>query len=531
MDNILKLNQLIEAVLNDNVSGLSLISEEEQKQLKASEAIPAVPYPKLQLNAKWGRNPSGGLDVELFKLAGLAGEGTVRDRLQRLFDLVRCDEDTCPTDVNEIIARLSVMEMFSSMMTQFNASAKGFLFENFMALVLKGSQVAGTVIQDLEIMSGEETSATKRVSLKLLKEKGPIKGSIVNLHKSVMEDNEPVIYIIGYKMADGERVEIKYFTIDQEFFTSQQIADEGLTLQKIYQNYVESESKAKSQFYLNSGVVHNISSQNVIGYVPIYTSEQMIEKANELTNKLNQPIFEIYESLNLFSQLLTKLYIENDHNAGGQARDAFTRLSTAVSQEQKLNESSKQEGQTLFEMAGLDEEEMAAFESLTINEGIGGLISGMKQFYDNIKTWGEEKIISFLKKMGDAYVDLMRNLRKKRMIGKAKQRTEERAMKLLLTKKHIDLAIALFGAMFKLAGGYAIEALVKMPEIINKFSNILTQLRGGDVKAALQDLFGDLGDLKDIIKGALEYSKDVNSSGFKAFFGDYSEFGGLAESN
>ena len=35
MDNILKLNQLIEAVLNDNVSGLSLVTEEEQKQLKA----------------------------------------------------------------------------------------------------------------------------------------------------------------------------------------------------------------------------------------------------------------------------------------------------------------------------------------------------------------------------------------------------------------------------------------------------------------------------------------------------------------
>ena len=107
MDNILKLNQLIEAVLNDNVSGLSLVTEEKEGQpepLKASEAIPAVPYPKLQLNANWGRNPSGGLDVELFRLAGLGQAGSITDRLQRLFDLVRCDEDTCPTDVKEIIA-------------------------------------------------------------------------------------------------------------------------------------------------------------------------------------------------------------------------------------------------------------------------------------------------------------------------------------------------------------------------------------------------------------------------------------------
>ena len=49
-----------------------------------------------------GANPSGGLDVELFKSFD-SGEGTVRDRLQKPFDLVRCDEDTCPNDVNEII--------------------------------------------------------------------------------------------------------------------------------------------------------------------------------------------------------------------------------------------------------------------------------------------------------------------------------------------------------------------------------------------------------------------------------------------
>lgn len=193
--------------------------------------------------------------------------------------------------------------------------------------------------------------------------------------------------------------------------------------------------------------------------------------------------------------------------------------------------SEKQKQQTLFEMAGLNEEEVAAFESLTINEGIGGIISGMREFYDNIKGWARPKIINFLKKMGDGYVDLLRKLRQNKVIGKIRQRTEERAMKLLLTNKHIDLAIALLGAIFKLAGGYALDKLLKMPEIIEKFGNVLIEFLedDGDVVTALVDLFGDLKDLKDIIKGAIEYSKDVKSSGFKAFFGDYSEFGGLAE--
>ena len=85
-----------------------------------------------------------------------------------------------------------------------------------------------------------------------------------------MEDNEPVIYIIGYKKADGDSVEIKYFTIDQEFFTIEILNAKGLTLQQVYQDYmVDTDNKAKSQFYINSGVVHKVT-ENVIGYVPIY---------------------------------------------------------------------------------------------------------------------------------------------------------------------------------------------------------------------------------------------------------------------
>ena len=75
--------------------------------------------------------------------------------------------------------------MFSSVMKEYTESSKGFLFESFMALVLKGSNVEGTVIQDIEIMAGDESDATKRVSLKLLKADSPIKGSLTNLYRSV----------------------------------------------------------------------------------------------------------------------------------------------------------------------------------------------------------------------------------------------------------------------------------------------------------------------------------------------------------
>jgi hypothetical protein len=190
---------------------------------------------------------------------------------------------------------------------------------------------------------------------------------------------------------------------------------------------------------------------------------------------------------------------------------------------------SMSEGLTLFEIAGLNETELSVFEYLTVNEGIGGLISGMRGFYDQIKKWTSDKITDFLKKMADGYATTLQKLRSKGLINKLRHRTEIRAVKTLLTKKHIDLAIAILGAMFKLAGGYVIDKLVEMPEIFNKFSNILNQIKGGDIEAALMDLFGDLEELKQIIKGAIEYSKDVNSPSLAALMGDYSEFGGLAE--
>jgi len=335
-----KLDQLISEVLGGGKLNLELVNEEQQPPLEASKAIPAVPYPKLQLNKNWGKNPSSGLDVSLFQLAGLAQTGSVEERLQRLIKLVDCTAETCPNDVREIIARLSIMEMFSSILTSFEAQSSGYLFENFMALVLKGSALGGTVIQDIEILTDEEDLPTKPVSLKLLADGKPIKGSIDNLYKTVIEEGRPVIYIIGYKAGskgNPTHVDLKYFTIDEEFFKNK-VVIKGKTLMTIAQERMSGAENARSQFYIANAYVHAYSKQQggTIGMLPIYSAEQLREKADILTEALNVPVFEIYESLNLFSQLLTKLYIENDHSAGTQARSAFDRLSTAVEQDEKL---------------------------------------------------------------------------------------------------------------------------------------------------------------------------------------------------
>jgi hypothetical protein len=170
------------------------------------------------------------------------------------------------------------------------------------------------------------------------------------------------------------------------------------------------------------------------------------------------------------------------------------------------------EGETLMEMAKFTEEEKKIFEHFQVNEGIlqmgTNLLTGMKDFYNSIKEWGEEKSINFVKKMGAAYEDFAKKLRKKGVFKKYQLYDELSAIRLLLTKKHVGLALAIFGAIFKLAGGYAIEKIAKMPELLEQVKTVFEAIKAGNAKGALKVLFGDVAELGDIIKKAISFSAD-----------------------
>lgn len=335
MDNIQKLNELIDAVINNKPNGLDVVIEKRSRTtaVRSGDVIPAVPYPKLQLTNDWGQNATEGFDVQLFRLAGLGEGSTIQDRLSRLYTLVDCEAD-CPTRVQEVIARLSVMEIFSSLMHDSSDSAKGFLFENFLALCLRGTVVGGRQIQDLEIMTSNTTEVSHSVSLKLIKEDTPIRGSIRNLYNAVVESGKSITYVIGYKRS--KKVEIRSLIVDTEFFQNQVIGG-GRTLQQVYDDYLIKDSKSSSQFYINKGPALGLS--NELGFIPVYSYKQMKTKAEQLTAALNTPVTEIYENLNLFSQQLTDFYLSNDARNGQKARVTFDRLVAAVNQEEKLKQS------------------------------------------------------------------------------------------------------------------------------------------------------------------------------------------------
>jgi hypothetical protein len=336
MNKLGDLDRLIEEVLGIKPRGPTIkeATKDAPSQFSSDEAIPAVPYPKLQLTDNWGKSTGAGFDVKLFNLAGLGRTGSIEDRLERLSALVDCGE-ACPSKVQEIIARLSIMEMFSTVMTSYTESSKGYLFENFMALVLKGSRIGGQTIVDIEIIQDDQDSvATVPVSLKLLRPKAAITGSLKNLYKSVMVNGIPIMYIIGYKLKDGSAVELWHLMIDQKFFMQEQINTSKETLSLLWNKLDQGEKGGKPQFTISRDTI--FSKGRKMGSVPIYKREALKKKAQQLTNNMSQTVTDIYENLNLFSQQLTKFYIESDQAAGAMANTAFTKLQIAVKKEESL---------------------------------------------------------------------------------------------------------------------------------------------------------------------------------------------------
>jgi len=182
----------------------------------------------------------------------------------------------------------------------------------------------------------------------------------------------------------------------------------------------------------------------------------------------------------------------------------------------------------------ITEEEIRELLAPRLNEGVldvgRSLWAATKQVLDDMKDWAKEKIIAFVKKIGAKLIQFFQALKKKGLLKKYAARNEIDAVNILLTNKHIDLAVLIFTAIFKLAGGYAIEKLIDAPETLKKVLEILEKIRGGEVVSAMKELFGDLKDVKDMIIKAIEYSKDTRKTGvgFTAL-GGYEELGGLAE--
>ena len=193
--------------------GLNNVSSKTAKEFLLS-------LPKFGPNESWGR--PGSVDRETMnKVFGvIGGEASIEAKISFLGRIV--DETNQITSPRRIIGSLILLESLSTIITTFSAAPAGFVFEGYMAALLRGTQEAGVdpdkgnlPIQDLIAFNDIKGHEGTPVSLKLLSPTTPIHGSYTNLVDS-MDEFGKMVYLIARKV--GDRIVLEEFTLTQDNF-------------------------------------------------------------------------------------------------------------------------------------------------------------------------------------------------------------------------------------------------------------------------------------------------------------------------
>lgn len=182
---------------------------------KAKEFV--LSLPKFTPTEAWGK-PDSIERQQITKLFNAIGGGrSIEGKLKFLQRIVA--EDSKITSPRRIISSIIILECLKAVITSFNASSAGFVFEGFLSALLQGTQEAevsakgNLPIQDLIAFSDSDKPVP--ISLKLLNKTTNIEGSYTNLIDG-LDEFKQMVYIVARK--DGEAIAIEKFRFDQNNF-------------------------------------------------------------------------------------------------------------------------------------------------------------------------------------------------------------------------------------------------------------------------------------------------------------------------
>ena len=289
-DSLKGLDKLILEVLQES----NLI--EQEAPVAKEKKIEAIAYPKLGITENWGKpgNKTPELIRDIFgKIEGNTIQAKV-DYLTRFF-IEECDVNICGK-IDKALSGILVLDVLSSVLNDYGASAGGFLFENFMALLAQGTVESGNRnIVDFNI-GGDLEDLSKSASLKLIQPTTPVKGSLKLLNQAFERDPTGVNYIIGFKGQDLSSVEIYQFTLTPE-------------------NYQDMIDIKDTQFVVKRDKVTERRVATLSGLSP----ENLGRSAKLILDSIDQNIGVIYSNLKLLSDSMTSYFINNDASAGSAA--------------------------------------------------------------------------------------------------------------------------------------------------------------------------------------------------------------------
>jgi hypothetical protein len=178
--------------------------------------------PKFAPNENWGKPGSADREAVNRIFNAIGGGATLEEKLNFLVAIEK--EESGITSPRRIISSLIILESLSSILTSFQPSPAGFVFEAFLAALLRGAQIPASTadtIADLEafthIPSSGNAPAKERkglpISLKLLAPGTVIEGSYTDLIDSLNKSGS-MTYVIARKIGGVLKIESFVFTRD-----------------------------------------------------------------------------------------------------------------------------------------------------------------------------------------------------------------------------------------------------------------------------------------------------------------------------
>mgnify|MGYP003651686927 FL=1 len=240
MNKLNLLESVFKELINKNIIILEGDQEEGKEEIKSSGGRTSLKLPRFKINEKaWGTDVNTE-DRSTIEMIGAQLKGDMPlDRINYVQKFLT-ETETVKEDitVGEVMAALMFLDIFASIVMDFNAAVAGFLFEALFAGIFEGYQIPATTAEtpadvSLTIRKMRGVKTDKFYSFKLLTKRGKvsektgkagagstIEGSATDLLRGFLQGEKELTYLVGLKTGGGKgaamTIDFYEFDINQE---------------------------------------------------------------------------------------------------------------------------------------------------------------------------------------------------------------------------------------------------------------------------------------------------------------------------
>ena len=296
-------------LVKEAVWGLPIKIEEET--MKTAKESKTISLPKFALSEKWGE-PDAAQRVTIGMFMAKIGGSSLAEKVESINNfVVGCDKACADKkEIPDILSTLIILESLQALLTDYNPSISGFLFEAFLSALMGGRQFqvgtgSDTKIEDIQIESGENWS------VKLLKPSSKITGSQKLLSNYITETGEPITYLVVQK--NPKKLVFYKFTVGIDGLTQHDFDISALDKKKGYRAGLGQSELGAPLAELNFGKETDLRAV-AVRYV----------------DRLGERLVDIYNELDLLSTSINAYFVENDTAAGQAAHQHAVRLESEI---------------------------------------------------------------------------------------------------------------------------------------------------------------------------------------------------------